>query len=161
MISNSASLKGAATLFFTTLTRVLAPWTVPSVALICPMRRISIRTDEKNFSARPPGVVSGLPNITPIFSRIWLVKMQVVRAFEISAVSLRMAALISRAWAPTVLSPISPASSCLVTNAATESSTTTSMAFERTSVSQICRASSPELGWETSKSSILTPSLAA
>ena len=50
--------------------------------------------------------------MTPIFSRIWLVKMQQVRALEISEVSLRMAALISRACAPTVESPISPSSSC-------------------------------------------------
>ena len=33
---------------------------------------------EKNFRARPPVVVSGLPNMTPIFSRSWLMKMQVV-----------------------------------------------------------------------------------
>ena len=50
--------------------------------------------------------------MTPIFSRIWLVKMHTVRALEISEVSLRIAALISRAWAPTVESPISPSSSC-------------------------------------------------
>ena len=103
-------------------------------------------------------MVSGLPNITPIFSRIWLVKMQQVRAFEISEVSLRSAALISRAWAPTVVSPISPSSSALVTRAATESSTITSSALERTSVSQMRSASSPEEGCETSRSSTFTPS---
>ena len=27
------------------------------------------------LEARPPGVVSGLPNMTPIFSRIWLMKI--------------------------------------------------------------------------------------
>ena len=53
--------------------------------------------------------------MTPIFSRIWFVKMQQVRALEISEVSLRSAALIKRACAPTVESPISPSSSCLVT----------------------------------------------
>ena len=58
---------------------------------------------------------------------------------------------------PTVESPISPASSCLVTRAATESRTTTSMAFERTRVSTIWRASSPEEGWETRRSSRFTP----
>ena len=31
---------------------------------------LSSRMDEKNFKARPPEVVSGLPNMTPIFSRI-------------------------------------------------------------------------------------------
>src|SRR5436190_2723973 len=96
--------------------------------------------------------------MTPIFSRIWFVKMQHVRAFEISEVSLRKAALMSRACAPTVVSPISPSSSALVTSAATESSTITSRALDRTSVSQIRSASSPELGCETSRSSRSTTS---
>ena len=161
MMSNSASVKGGATLFLTTLIRVRFPCTDPSVALICPIRRMSNRTEEKNLRARPPGVVSGLPNITPIFSLIWFVKMHTVRALEISAVNFLIAALIKRAWVPTVESPISPSSSCLVTRAATESSTTTSMAFERTSASQICRASSPEDGWETRRSSRFTPSFLA
>ena len=87
--------------------------------------------------------------------------MQQVRAFEISAVSLRSAALIRRACAPTVVSPISPSSSALVTSAATESSTITSSALERTRVSTIRSASSPELGCETSRSSRLTPSFLA
>ena len=87
--------------------------------------------------------------------------MQHVRAFEINEVSLRKAALISRACAPTVTSPISPSSSALVTRAATESNTITSSAFDRTKVSQIRSASSPELGWETSKSSRSTPNFLA
>ena len=33
------------------------------------------------MSARPPGVVSGLPNMTPIFSRNWLVK--ITEVFEL------------------------------------------------------------------------------
>ena len=45
MMSNSASLKGAATLFFTTLSFVRLPVTEPSVALIAPMRRMSTRTE--------------------------------------------------------------------------------------------------------------------
>src|SRR5438309_597213 len=53
--------------------------------------------------------------MTPIFSRIWLVKMQQVRAFEIREVSLRSAALIKRACAPTVVARISPSSSAVVT----------------------------------------------
>jgi len=69
--------------------------------------------------------------MTPIFSRIWFVKMQQVRAFEMSEVNLRRAALINRACAPTVTSPISPSSSAFVTSAATESSTITSSALER------------------------------
>src|SRR6266498_3666057 len=68
------------------------------------------------------------------------------RALEMIDVSLRNAALISRACAPTVASPISPSSSALVTSAATESTTITSRALERTRVSQIRSASSPELG---------------
>jgi hypothetical protein len=36
-------------------------------------------------------VVSGLPNITPIFSRIWLMKMREVRDFDTMPVSLRSA----------------------------------------------------------------------
>src|SRR5213596_3116322 len=99
--------------------------------------------------------------MTPIFSRIWLVKTQQVRAFEIREVSLRRAALINRACAPTVVSPISPSNSALVTSAATESTTITSSAFERMSVSQMRSASSPELGCETNKSSRLTPSFLA
>ena len=35
-------------------------------------------------------VVSGLPNITPIFSRIWLMKIRQVFDFETMPVSLRM-----------------------------------------------------------------------
>src|ERR1051325_5109850 len=78
-----------------------------------------------------------------------------------SAVNLRNAALIKRACAPTVASPISPSNSARVTSAATESTTMTSSEFERMSVSQIRSASSPELGCETSKSSRLTPSFFA
>ena len=45
MMSNSASRKGAATLFFTTLILVREPVTT-SPSLIAAMRRISMRTDE-------------------------------------------------------------------------------------------------------------------
>ena len=44
-MSNSHSVKGGATLFFTTLSLVRFPTTEPSVPLICPIRRISHRTD--------------------------------------------------------------------------------------------------------------------
>ncbi len=40
---------------------------------------------------RPPGVVSGLPNITPIFSRIWLMKMSAHFDLATPPVSLRRA----------------------------------------------------------------------
>ena len=42
MMSNSTSLKGGATLFFTTLTRVRLPMTC-SPSLMAPMRRMSSR----------------------------------------------------------------------------------------------------------------------
>ena len=58
-------------------------------------------------------------------------------------------------------SPISPSISARGTRAATESTTSTSMASERTRISAISRACSPVSGWEISRSSMLTPSLRA
>ena len=52
---------------------------------------------------------------------------------------------------------MSPSSSLCGTNAATESTITTSTAPERTSCSVICSASSPEFGWESSRLSTSTP----
>jgi len=63
----------------------------------------------------------------------------------------------SRAWLPMVMSPIWPSSSALVMRAATESRTMMSMLLERMSVSMMLSASSPESGWETSRSSRFTP----
>ena len=94
MISNSQAVKGGATLFLTTFNLVRDPVTVPLASLIWPMRLISILTEQKNLSARPPGVVSGLPNITPIFSRIWFVKTQTQLVLEIAAVKRLIAWLI-------------------------------------------------------------------
>ncbi len=113
------------------------------------------------MSALPPVVVSGLPNITPIFARIWLVKISMHLLRLIEAVSLRSAWLIRRACRPTWVSPISPSSSALGTSAATESTTITSIAPERTSVSAISSACSPVSGWLISRSSRLTPSFLA
>ena len=76
-------------------------------------------------------VVSGLPNITPIFSRSWLMKMRVVFDFETTPVSLRSACDMRRACRPICASPISPSISALGTSAATESTTTTSTLLER------------------------------
>ena len=45
----------------------LADLQLPS--LIAVVLRTSTRTEAKNFRARPPVVVSGFPNMTPIFSR--------------------------------------------------------------------------------------------
>jgi len=91
-------------------------------------------------------VVSGFPNITPIFMRIWLMKMTMVEDLAMVPVSLRSAWLMRRACTPMWASPISPSSSALGTSAATESMTSTSMAPERTSVSVISSACSPLSG---------------
>ena len=48
------------------------------------------------MSARPPGVVSGLPNMTPIFSRSWFVKSATVPVRLSVPASLRSAWLMSR-----------------------------------------------------------------
>jgi hypothetical protein len=69
--------------------------------------------------------------------------------------------LINRACMPMVAIPISPSNSAFGTSAATESTTITSSALERASVSQMLKASSPLSGWETSRSSKLTPSFLA
>ena len=99
--------------------------------------------------------------MTPIFMRIWLMKITMQFDFEIEAVSLRRAWLISRACRPGCTSPISPSISARGVRAATESMTSTSIAPERTSVSVISNACSPVSGWEMSRSSRLTPSLRA
>ena len=65
---------------------------------------------------------------------------------ETPPVSLRRAWLISRACTPTNVSPISPSISALGTSAATESMTMMSTAFDSTSISAICRASSRTAG---------------
>ena len=51
----------------------------------------------RTFRAFPPEVVSGDPNMTPIFMRIWLMKMTMQLDLEIEDVSFRMAWDISRA----------------------------------------------------------------
>ena len=111
--------------------------------------------------ALPPVVVSGEPYITPIFMRIWLMKITIAFDLEIEPVSLRIAWLIRRACRPGRASPISPSSSALGVSAATESTTSTSIAPDRTSVSAISSACSPESGCEISSSSTFTPSFLA
>ena len=97
------------------------------------------------------------PNITPTFSRIWLVNTHIVLVrFRLPA-SLRIAWLIMRAWSPTVWSPIAPSSSAFGVSAATESIATTSIAPERIRRSAISSACSPWSGCETSSSSTSTP----
>ena len=104
-------------------------------------------------------VVSGLPNITPIFMRIWLMKMTMAFERLMLPVSLRSAWVMRRACRPTCASPISPSISAFGVSAATESMTMMSTAPERTSMSVISSACSPVSGCETSSSSTLTPSL--
>ncbi len=84
-------------------------------------------------------------------------KIAVVSKRESDPESLRIAWDMSRACRPTWESPISPSISARGTSAATESITTTSSAPERTSMSQISSACSPESGWETRSSSMFTP----
>ena len=95
--------------------------------------------------------------MTPIFSRSWFVKRQIVSVRLSVPASLRSACDISRACRPTCESPISPSISAFGVSAATESIATTASAPERTSSSQISSACSPVSGCETSSSSMLTP----
>ena len=77
-------------MFFTIFALVRFP--ITSVPFLSDsVRRTSILTLEKYFSARPPGVVSGLPYITPIFSRSWFMKITIQLVFEIEPASLRSA----------------------------------------------------------------------
>ena len=95
--------------------------------------------------------------MTPIFWRIWL--MKIMHVFVLAMVGLRMrsAWLMSRACRPTCESPISPSTSLRGTRAATESMTMMSTAFDLTSISAIFSASSPLDGWLTSRLSRSTP----
>ena len=102
-------------------------------------------------------MVSGLPNITPIFCRIWLMNTTQVLVLEMVGLRMRNAWLIRRACKPTWESPMSPSTSFFGTRAATESMTMMSTAFDFTSISAIFSASSPHDGWLTSSSSMLTP----
>ena len=89
---------------------------------------------------------------------IWLMKMTTQCEREMAAVSFLSAWLMRRACRPTWASPISPSSSALGVKAATESMTMTSMAFDRTSMSAISSACSPQSGCDTRRSSSWTPS---
>ena len=98
-------------------------------------------------------VVSGLPNITPIFMRIWLMKITEVMDLLMAgqfAQGLGHEPGLEPIWA----SPISPSISARGTSAATESTTSTSTAPLRTRISAMSRACSPESGWEMSRSSV-------
>ena len=99
--------------------------------------------------------------MTPIFSRIWLVKMTQVLLLAITPVSLRSACDINRACKPTKVSPICPSISARGTKAATESMTGTSSALLRTRVSAIFKASSPQSGCDTRMSAVSTPMMRA
>ena len=112
-------------------------------------------------NAFPPDVVSGLPNITPIFILIWLIKIIIVFVLEIEPVSFLKAWLINLDWSPTWWSPISPSISALGVSAATESITITEIDPDLTKVSAISRACSPVSGCEINNSSVSTPSFFA
>ena len=88
-------------------------------------------------------------------------KMRLVPLFETMAVSFRSACDMRRACSPIWASPISPSISAFGTRAATESTTMTSIAPERISISAISRACSPLSGWETRRLSVSTPSFFA
>jgi len=86
-----------------------------------PSDALNPRHTVRSAIARPPGCVSGEPNITPTFSRIWLVNTHSVCVRFRFPVSLRMAWDIIRACTPPVWSPIWPPSSARGVSAATES----------------------------------------
>src|SRR2546423_271009 len=88
-------------------------------------------------------------------------KITDVRERLIAPASLRNAWLISRACSPGSESPMSPSISAFGTSAATESTTTTSTAPERTRISVISSPCSPVSGCETSRLSMSTPSFLA
>ena len=88
-------------------------------------------------------VVSGLPYMTPIFWRIWLMKMMHVRVLLRLGLSTRRAWLISRACIPMLASPMSLFNSFFGTRAATLSMTIRSTALLFTSISAMRRPSSP------------------
>src|SRR5580698_9505625 len=89
--------------------------------------------------------------MTPIFSRIWLMKMRQVRDLATMPVSLRSAWDMRRACKPIEGSPMSPSSSALGTRAATESTTMMSTLLERISVCAISRACSPLSGGDAAE----------
>jgi len=102
-------------------------------------------------------VVSGDPNITPIFSRSWLMKMQMVLDLLRLEVSLRSACDMSRACKADVgvahvSLELGPRGECghRVDHHHVERP-------ERISMSVISRACSPVSGWEMSSSSMSTP----
>jgi hypothetical protein len=113
------------------------------------------------LSALPPVVVSGLPNITPIFIRIWLMKITMQFDREIDEVSLRIAWLISRAWTPTEAVAHVAFELGLGGQRGDRVDDDHRTAPERTSVSVISSACSPVSGCEISSSSRSTPSLRA
>ena len=88
-----------------------------------------------------------MPNITPIFSRIWLMKITVHLDLLMGPGELaERLAHQPGLQADRGASPISPSISARGINAATESMTITSTALERTSISQISSACSPGVG---------------
>ena len=85
--------------------------------------------------------------------------MKIITVFDllITPASFLNACDISLACNPTCASPMSPSISALGTNAATESTTITSIAPLLVNASAISNACSPVSGWDTIKLSISTP----
>ncbi len=84
-------------------------------------------------------------------------KMTTQLVLAMDPASFRRAWLMSRASRPTWASPMSPSISARGTRAATESTTMTSRAPERTRASQISRPCSPVSGWAMRRLSMFTP----
>jgi len=121
------------------------------------MRRMSSRTDALELERAGRRLVSGEPNITPIFSRSWFVNTHTVPLRLSEPASLRSAWLMRRAWMPPKESPISPSSS-----ASARAPRRRSMRHRRapsgTSTSKTpSAAASPSSGCETEALSMSTP----
>ena len=102
-------------------------------------------------------MVSGLPYMTPIFSRSWLMKMAMV--LDLASVAGELAQSLAHEAGLEAHVGVAHLAFDLGrgVSAATESTTTTSRAPERISMSVISSACSPVSGWETSSSSTFTP----
>ena len=160
MMSNSACLKGGATLFFTTFALTLLPTAV--CALLDRFDPSQVDTHGTvEFERASAGCDLGTTEEHPHFLPQLFTNTTAVCERLVAAVSLRNAWDISRACRPTWASPMSPSSSAFGTNAATLSITTTSTAPLRTRYSTISNACSPESGCEIRSESTCTPHFAA
>ena len=98
------------------------------------------------LKALPHDVVSGLPNITPIFILIWFMNIHIVPVLAKTHVNFLSHCDIILACNHIYESHISHSTSALGTNAATESITISLTAQDFASSSAICSACSPKSG---------------